>query len=104
MLSSVDYDVGLPLMHDLSHERDLDSIKGPQEPKSKVVDAYPDRGSLFDPDPGMSIVEIVTLGNRDPLHLHYIHRPHYCMDGVFVVKVLIEFAPAAIVVMGAQLE
>jgi len=80
MLSPVDHDVRLPLVHDFSHKRGLDPIEGPQKPESEVVQAYPDRGSLFDLDPGMSLVEIVPLRDRDPVHLQDIHRPHHCMD------------------------
>jgi hypothetical protein len=88
----------------LSYERSFDAIKRAQQPESEVVYADPDRGSLFDLDPGMSMVEIVSLGDRDPLHLHDIHRSHHRVDSVFVVEVLIEFAPAAIVVVGAKLK
>jgi len=104
MLSPVDHDVRLPLVHDFSHKRGLDPIERPQKPESEVVQAYPDRGSLFDLDPGMSLMEIVPLGDRDPIHIEDIHRPHHGMDSVFVVKVLIEFASAAIIVVGARLE
>jgi hypothetical protein len=104
MLSPVDREVRLPLLHDFSHKRHLDPIQGPQKSESEVVYAYPDRGSFFDLDPGVSLVEIVPLGDRDPLHLQDFHRAHHGMDGVFVVKVLIEFASAAIIVVGARLE
>jgi hypothetical protein len=104
MISPVDCDVRLPLLHGFSDERSFDPIKRAQQPESEVVYADPDRGSLFDLDPGMSMVEIVSLGDRDPLHLQDIHGSHHGVDGVFVVEVLIEFAPAAIVVVGAKLK
>jgi len=104
MLSPVHHNMRLPLLHDFSYKRGLNPIEGPQKSESEVVYAYSHRGSLFDPDPGMPLVEIVPLGDRDPLHLQDIHRPHHCMDSVFVVKVLLEFASAATVVVGARLE
>jgi hypothetical protein len=94
----------LALLHDLAHERRLHSIKRPQETESKVINAYPDRGSLFDLDPGMSIVEIVTLRNLEPLHLQDIHRPYNCVDRVLIIEVLIKLAFAAKVVVGARFE
>jgi hypothetical protein len=60
--------------------------------------------SIFDPDPGMSAVEIVPLWNLDPLDLKDVHRSHHRIDGVLIIEVLIEFAPGAIIVIGAELE
>jgi len=96
--------VRLTPLYDFSHQRGLDPIKGAQQPESEVIDANPDRGFLFDLDPGMAVVEIVALGDCDSLYLQEIDRPDHGMDGVFIIKVLIEFAPAANVVVGARLK
>jgi hypothetical protein len=104
MFAPADRYPSFPLAHDLSHQRGLDTVKRPQKPESKVVDAYPDGGSFLDLDPGMSVVEIVSLRYRDSLYFQHTHRPHHRMDGVFVIEVLIEFAPAAHVVVRAQLK
>jgi hypothetical protein len=104
MLSTGDKDVRFPLLHGFSYQGGFDPIKGPKKPESKVIDADPDGRTLLDLHPGMSLVKIVSLGNRDSLHVQHLHRPHHRVDGVLVVKVLIEFASAASVVVRAYLE
>ena len=104
MLPSAQRHMRLALLHDLAHERRLHAIERPQETESKVINAYPDRGSLFDLDPGMSTVEIVTLWDPETLHLQDLHGPHHSVDRVLVIEVLIKFAFAAKVVVGAWLE
>ena len=77
--------------------------RGPRSLRAKSSMPTLTEDPCFDLDPGVSLVEIVPLGDRDPLHLQDFHRPHHGMDGVFVVKVLIEFASAAMIVVGARL-
>jgi len=96
--------MGFALLHDLSHERRLDSIKRSQETKSKVVNPYPDRRAFFYLDPRMSLVEIVALWDPATSHFHDLHGPHDGLDRVLVVEDLIEFAPAALIIVGAELE
>jgi hypothetical protein len=94
----------LALLYDLAHQRCLHAIERPQEPESKIINAYPDRGSLFNLGPGVSTVEIVTLWNPETLHLQDLHGSYHSVDRVFVIEVLIKFAFTAKVVVGAWLE
>jgi len=52
----------------------------------------------------MSLVEIVALWDPATFHFHDLHGPHDGLDRVLVVEDLIEFAPAALIVVGAELE
>jgi hypothetical protein len=52
----------------------------------------------------MPLVQIVALRDPAPFHLHDLYGSHDRVDRVVILEVLIEFAPAAVVVVGARFE
>jgi hypothetical protein len=49
----------------------------------------------------MTAVQVIAMGQFKPFYVENIDRPHHGMHRILVAEILIEFAIAALVVMGA---
>jgi len=88
----------------LANEWRLDPIKGPKQTRGKIVYANPDFATLFNFHPGVSLMQIKSLGNLKPFDVKDVYRSDNGMYSILVVKILIKLTFAAVVILGAGLK
>jgi hypothetical protein len=90
-----------PLLNDLSNEGGFNAVKRPQKTLGKLVYPHPHCSAFFHLDPGVSGMEIITLRDSKPFDVQHVNRTNNGVHDVLIVKVLIEIAIGAPIIVGA---
>jgi len=83
-----------------AEKRGFDLVQGAKQAQCEIIDTDPYHGFIFHFYPGVTGVQVVSLGNSKAFYIENIHRFYNGVDTVLIEEKLIKFAIPATVFVG----